>query len=183
MDATSVYTVGPPLLDPVKKVPRCGGSAGGDATKGSRGKKLSKLWRCPSDDYRFPYRARSSPFGALYAGPYGGKAYINSALTALRRSFVPICSTRRTQDDLAQSIGWTGWHFGREKEEKNRGGGRGEATLFSSSLSVSPFHCQLPLRIDLCPALCRSIKSSLLVSFSFLSSRSSVSLPSCFAFS
>lgn len=34
VDATSVYTVGPPLLDPVKKVPRCGGSAGGDATKG-----------------------------------------------------------------------------------------------------------------------------------------------------
>lgn len=45
-------------------------------------------------DYRFPYRARSSLFGALYAGPYGRKAYINSALTALRRSFVPICSTR-----------------------------------------------------------------------------------------
>jgi len=47
-----------------------------------------------SGDYRFPYRARSSLFVALYAGPYGRKAYINSALTALRRSFVPICSTR-----------------------------------------------------------------------------------------
>lgn len=161
------FRIDSPLSDPVKKFLAAGVPREETRPKGAGGEKLSKLWRCPSGDYRFPYRARSSPFGALYAGPYGGKAYINSALTALRRSFVPICSTRRTQDDLAQSIDWTGWQG--ERRRGKMGVEDGEATLFSPSLSVSLFHCQFPLRIDLCPALRRSIKSCLLASFSFLS--------------
>jgi hypothetical protein len=110
----------------------------GFSLRGSRGRRCdrrserqrehSEPWRYPCGDYRFPYRARSSPFGALYAGPYGGKAYIKAALTALRRSFVPICSTRLSHSregvDRVTAV-----EEEEEEEEEDR-----EERLFSWSL-------------------------------------------------
>lgn len=115
---------------------------------GRRMKGGEALGALASGNYRFPYRARSSSFGVYYAEPYGGKAYINSALTALRRSFVPICSTR-----LAQPRGV-------DRVAKRRRGIVSGATLLSFALRVSfSLSILLPSRIDLCPALRRSIKS------------------------
>lgn len=159
-DATSVCSVDP-LSDPVKKVPRCGGPVRGDAAKGWTEKKVSKLWRCPESG-RLSV-SLSHPLislrGSLYAGPYGRRAYINSALTALRRSFVPICSTRLAQSKGVNNVA---------RRRRIRRWRKGDSPLFA--LLAFLFHCQFANRFVSCSSSSHKVSSSRLLLFSSLRS-------------
>lgn len=100
-DASLRHSPPGPLSDPVKKVPRRGGP-------GPRGPGIKGALESTASDYRFPYRGWSSRFDRLH-GALREKRVYKLALTALRRSFVPICSTRPSlslrRDARARSAG------------------------------------------------------------------------------
>lgn len=130
-----------------------------------KGEALETLAQCPSGDYRFPYRVRSSPFRTLY-GALRWKGVYKLDLNC----FTTIVCTDLFDKTRAQLRGGRqGWvkedkeGGRRRRRRRNRRKTKGvEGRLSSSSFSsTSLFHCQFSLlsRIDLCPAFRRPIKS------------------------